>query len=495
MKRRFQLALLALSLGSLVWGFRALLFNHAPAVFSNPQEDMSFAWFVPLFSLYVLWTSRSRLKAAFGRPDPLAFALLLPSLAIGFLGVRGIQVRFEMLAFAGLLIALPWAIGGRALARAVLFPAVFLLFCLPLATFLDVVTVHLRLFASSAAFAVLKGFGADVVRRGTMIGSANGSFAIDVADPCSGIRSLFALMALTVAYAHFTQRSCWRRALLFVLSVPLAILGNVVRILTICLVANYASATFAAGFYHDYSGYVVFLVAILAMVAAGEAMNRVCGRTEAMADVASHGVGESALALPMAGSSRVFALLACSLTVAIMAVLPFADEPSLAEPPSFELGELEGYASEPVEAAEAERKVLPPDTRIEKRLYRNAEGEWFLVSAIVGGRDKRSIHRPELCLPAQGFQMSLPETVRAGEADWRFLHLANASGESGYAYTFFNQEGFRTASHVRRIFRDVWDRSVRGRIDRWAMVAVSSSRADALRLAIFLDQLARDVLP
>jgi exosortase/archaeosortase family protein len=82
-------------------------------------------------------------------------------------------------------------------------------------------------------------------------------------------------MALTAAYAWYTQPTWRRRAALFACSVPLAILGNIVRILSICLVAACANADFALGFYHDYSGYVVFIVAIGCMVACGEVISRV----------------------------------------------------------------------------------------------------------------------------------------------------------------------------------------------------------------------------
>ena len=59
----------------------------------------------------------------------------------------------------------------------------------------------------------------------------------------------------------------------------------------------------------------------------------------------------------------------------------------------------------------------------------------------------------------------------------------------GFAYTFFNQDGYRTSSHLRRIFRDVWDRSIRGRIDRWVMLTVYTSVSDETRLAAFLGKL------
>lgn len=271
---KIRFGLFAFVLGTMVWGYSSLLFEHVPMVFNDPLEDLSFGWYVPIFSLYVVYTERKKLLASLGEPSWAGALATLPFLAIGFLGVRGIQVRFEMLAFIGLLVTIPWTFFGRKTAQEMLFPAGFLLFCLPLATFLDLITVHLRLFATGLAFAILKGVGAAVTRTGTMLASTDGSFAIDIAAPCSGLRSIFALMALTAGYAYFNQPTWARRALLFATSIPLAILGNVMRILTICLVGTYASSEFATGFYHDYSGYVVFLVAIVLMVAVGEAISR-----------------------------------------------------------------------------------------------------------------------------------------------------------------------------------------------------------------------------
>ena len=265
----FRLVLLAVALGSLVWGFHELIFDHMPFIFRNPQEDMSFGWYVPVFSLYVIWTERRKILESLGDPSWAGLFLTIPFLLLGFIGTRGIQVRFGVLAFAGLCLTIPWAMFGRKTARQILFPCLFLLFCIPLATFLDVVTVHLRLLASSVAYGVLRGLGADVVRQGTMLMSTTGSFSIDIAEPCSGMRSLFAMMALTAAYSYFTQPTWFRRGLLFVLAIPIAVLGNVSRILSIVAIAATCSSDFATGFYHDYSGYVVFLVAVFLMVVTG----------------------------------------------------------------------------------------------------------------------------------------------------------------------------------------------------------------------------------
>ena len=275
MSVKSRIVLLALTVAAVLWGYSSMIFCHIPHVFNDPKEDMSFAWYVPIFSGYVIWTIRRQIAESLHEPSLIGALLTIPAVFIGFLGVRGIQTRFAILSLIMLVIALPWAFFGRKTAEKFLFPAAFLLFCIPLASFLDIVTVHLRLFATGMASAILDGLGAPVVRTGTMISAIDGSFGIDIAAPCSGLRSIFALMALTAGYAYFNQPTFCRRWLLFSLSVPLAILGNVMRILTIVLVGTLASPEFASGFYHDYSGYIVFIVAISLMIASGEAINRI----------------------------------------------------------------------------------------------------------------------------------------------------------------------------------------------------------------------------
>lgn len=279
---RFRAVLFAVSFIAMLWGYQQMLFVHLPGVFTDTLEDMSYGWFVPLFSLYVLWRERSELLAAVaadarrkGGPGSVwGVFVLLPSLFAGFLGIRGLQIRLEIVGFVGALFGLAWTLFGFRTVRRVLFPFGFLLFCLPLHSYLDLVTIHLRMLAVSIASGVLQGCGAGVVRQGTMLMSSSGSFAIDVAEPCSGMRSLFAMMALTAGYAYFNQPTWPRRWLLFALSVPIAVVGNVSRILSIVAIAATCSPGFATGFYHDYSGYVIFLVSVLLMVATGELISK-----------------------------------------------------------------------------------------------------------------------------------------------------------------------------------------------------------------------------
>jgi len=239
---------------------------------------------------------------------------------------------------------------------------------------------------------------------------------------------------------------------------------------------------------------VVFAVAILLMVVAGELVTRVAeklGRGDGESSdvrLATHGKLDDGQC--PAGRRLVVPVIAVLLVVPAMLYQATTPEVVVAEAPDVSLGELEGFSSEQLEVSEAELTVLPKDTIIHKRRYEAPNGDWVAVTIVVGGRSKSSIHRPELCLPAQGFEMRNPRTRSVGGRDWRFIELASKdSPPYGFAYTFFNQEGYATASHVSRIFRDVVDRSLLNRIDRWVMVSVHSSRADDLGLSALLSRI------
>ena len=503
----------ALTVLGMLWGFHGM-FRRAMDVFGDAHEDMSFGWYVPIFSAYILYAERDRLRKAIGAPSLWGLVASLPFLALALLGTRGIQLRFEQLGFIGLCVTIPWAFFGWRLARLCVFPAAYLLFTIPVSTFLDFFTVHLRLIASSTALGVLKGFGFNVVQQGTAIISQSGAhpFSIDVAEPCSGLRSFFALTALTAAYAYFSQRGWWRRLALFLCAGPLAVLGNVMRVITICLVAAYADPNFALGFYHDYSGYVVFVVAISLMVAAGEAITRIAPMVEVLfrgkgGYEAGSAAGQSGLP-DESGYNRSYGFMNFVLPVFFLAVFVFQSltpEGKVMEPPPVEFPDnVQGCVSDEVRYCHndqcggffersrmgadgrcpkcggvvdyvslGERRILPADTQFRRRVYHSAEGYTFLVSAVIGGIKKNSIHRPELCLPAQGFLLLHPQDFEVAGRTFHAVEAVPRNGQSGVlAYTFFNQSGFRTSSHVRRILQDVWDRSFHNRIDRWVMVTV-----------------------
>ena len=479
-----------------LYGFSGM-FLRVYQIFAFPEEDMTFGWFVPLFSLYVLWTKRTALATAVrtGRFSWVGLAASLPFLMLALLGTRGVQVRLEQLGFIGLCVTLPWTFFGWRCARIFIFPAGYLLFCIPLATFLDIVTIHLRYLASSTALTVLNGFGLAAVREGTAVISRGAHpFAVDVAEPCSGLRSLFALMALTAGYAYFNQSTWLRRWLLFLCSIPLAVAGNVARIVSICMIASFTDPKFAMGFYHDYSGYIVFIVAITLMLMVNRLIDSVFVPWTVPAK------RETACAEPectvMRPRSVVLPVAAMAFFVAVFVFQARTPKATIARAPEVSFPTIAGYTnddekfSELQKISEAELNVLPKDTAIFKKMYVATSGAQFLAAFIVGGTSRASIHRPELCLPSQGYVMSRPRNIEAGGRPWHIIDIEKSGGASAMeAYTFFNQEDFRTASHTRRIWKDVLDRSVLNRVDRWVMLTVHAFGATELELKRFLDSM------
>ena len=538
-RQNLRIGAFAATVACMLAGF-AGMFNRLYFVFNDPLEDMSHGWLVPVFSLYVLWTQRAALKEEVGNPSFWGFVACLPCIGLSLIGARGLQVRFEQVGFIGLCMALPWAFFGLRVAKRCVFPALFLLFTVPMTSYLDAVTIHLRLLASGTAFVILKGLGVDVVQTGTAIVSQGAHpFSIDVAEPCSGLRSIVALTALTAAYAWYTQPTWKRRAVLFACSVPLAVLGNVVRILSICMVAAWANPEFALGFYHDYSGYIVFIVAIACMVACGEVISRLSERRSRQDGGNPSQPSHQDCGSPSQPSHSSFSILHFTLSICLCALFLFQTQTPktvIADPPSVTWPEkLEGYVVDDIQYCQDEKcarsffvsqldgvtncpacgaaldgrslgenTVLPRDTKILKRVYRSSWGTQFLVSAVIGGAGKSSIHRPELCLPAQGFLMSDPSDLEVDGRPYHAIQInSRANPPATLAYTFFNQVGVRTSSHLRRIFMDTWDRSVFCRIDRWVMVTVHVSSPmgfavsrphDRLELERFLRSL-EEVLP
>jgi exosortase len=166
----------------------------------------------------------------------------------------------------------PFYLFGWQVAKQLIFPCTYLIFCIPL-NFLDSITFPLRMLVTVIATVLLNGLGIPVERVGSGIHSLTGGFDFDVAAPCSGLRSLLAMTALTAVYANLTQKTLIKQWILFLCAIPLAVIGNLVRITSIGLVAQAFGEDLAVNLYHDYSGYVVFAVGILLMVGIGGVLN------------------------------------------------------------------------------------------------------------------------------------------------------------------------------------------------------------------------------
>ena len=174
------------------------------------------------------------------------------------------QKAYYLAAFAMILMAAGtvWALGGTRLLQKLLFPLGYLVLMVPL-PFVDRITLPLALFTGVCAGGLVQLLGLDITIVGNAVSLPNADLVIGA--QCSGINSLIALIALTTLAAYLLNGPLWGRILLVLLSIPLAMLGNILRVTSLLFVARAMGAQAAFVFYHDYSGLLFFLLIFLVM--------------------------------------------------------------------------------------------------------------------------------------------------------------------------------------------------------------------------------------
>jgi len=242
-----------------VWLYAPVL-SHLVGQWSH-DPNYSHGFFVPAFSLYLLWQDRARLNSL--PPQPSWAGLLILALAIAVLmaGVLGAELFLSrssfLIAIGGLVVLL---YGWNHL-RATMFPWLFLLLMIPIPTIVfNQITFPLQLLASKAAAVTLPLFGVPVLREGNVIQLP--AMALEVAEACSGIRSLMSLATLAVIYGYLLEPRKLVRVALALASVPIAVVANSLRIVGTGLLVQYWDPEKAEGFFHAFSGWLIFVVSL-----------------------------------------------------------------------------------------------------------------------------------------------------------------------------------------------------------------------------------------
>jgi len=230
------------------------------------DANFSHGFFVPLFSALVLWQERDRLARIGPNPSWSGLALLLASLGlliIGQLGAELFLARFSlMLLLAGFVVLFL----GWDFFRAVSFPWAFLLLMIPIPTIVfNKITFPLQLLASKVAALVLPLLGVPILREGNVINLP--AMALEVAEACSGIRSLMSLVTLAIIYSYLMEKRLWVRWLLALASVPIAVIANSVRIIGTGLLVQYWDAEKAEGYFHASWGWIIFVISLAMLYA------------------------------------------------------------------------------------------------------------------------------------------------------------------------------------------------------------------------------------
>ncbi|MBZ5647045.1 MAG: exosortase [Acidobacteriia bacterium] len=225
------------------------------------DPNFSHGFFVPAFSLFVLWQERAQLAKLEPRPSWWGSFFVAGALAMLIVGSLGAEFFLSRTSFIVLLGGLVIQFFGWQVFRAILFPWAVLFLMVPIpAIIFNQITFPLQLFASRLATVLLTLLGVPVLREGNVIQLP--IMSLEVAEACSGIRSLVSLTTLAVIYGYFIETRTSRRVWMAVFAVPIAVAANAMRVMGTGLVAQYWDPSKAEGFFHEFSGWFIFILSL-----------------------------------------------------------------------------------------------------------------------------------------------------------------------------------------------------------------------------------------
>jgi exosortase len=271
MARRHVAAALLLCAG-VVWLYGSALSSLVQQWASD--DDYSHGFFVLPLAAFFVWERRDALRRAPFRPSIWGLVLLAASLTMFLAGIFGAELFLTRISLIGVLTGAILFVWGRDQFRILLFPLAFLLLMIPLpAIIFNQLAFPLQLLASRVGESAIAGAGIPVLREGNVLHLAN--INLEVAEACSGIRSLVSLLMLAIVLGYFTEPRIGGRVALALAAIPIAIVANAARVAGTGVLSHWMGREAAEGFFHSLSGWLMFIVAFAGLLAVQRLIARV----------------------------------------------------------------------------------------------------------------------------------------------------------------------------------------------------------------------------
>lgn len=454
------------------------------------DENYSHGFLIPVISGYAVWTQREKLSALPIEPRwMIGGALMLLAALMLFAGVMGAELYITRLSLVVSLVALTVYFGGFGWLRQLLFPIGLLLFALPVPNIIfNQIAFPLQLIASDLATRAIKLAGIPALREGNVIELAQ--MKLQVVEACSGIRSLVTLAALAVVYVYFAETRRWRRIVLVVSVIPIAVLANAARVTVTGMLAHHRGVQAAEGFLHSFSGLAVFLVAIVLLLALAQALNladRFFPSTKPHEETtkekrrgdgatASWGDAQNNVAAILRDASCGFVgksiwpmVVFLLLTAGITYYLTQSADREQA-PPRMWLAELPAELDvwRQVEAQtlnDRTQRELGADDYL-SRTYSNQQAYAYLFIAFHNSqRHRQTFHSPQNCIPGSGWTMGAYRRHRLGENAEANEYLIEKDGARMLALYWYQGRGKLIASEYLARLDAIKDAMWLGRTD------------------------------
>ncbi len=270
-KQGFSLTATALPFGLLILMYLPVLYGLV--VDWATDANYSHGFLVPVVSAYLLWHKRAQILALPRRIDNRGLVLVILGLVLFILGNGAAEFFVGRVSLVVTLFGLFWYLFGPELSRNTWFEFWFLVFMIPIPYVIYfAVTFPMQVLASKITVHALNLIGLGVVRQGNIIHLPG--YSLEVAEACSGMRSLVSLLALGAIYAYTTQRKLTAKIILFLSTIPIAVIANVFRVFVTSLLAYTVTHAVAEDPLHTLLGLSVFVVAFILMFIEGLILRR-----------------------------------------------------------------------------------------------------------------------------------------------------------------------------------------------------------------------------
>jgi exosortase len=239
----------------------------------NNDEDMGHGFFVPILAAYIAWQKRDEFLSEPAEPNWLGLALVIYAGLQLCLATLGAELFLARTAIVLSIIGTVLYLGGTKRLRVMAFPLFLLFFMIPIPAILyNQITFPLQLLASRVAESTLMMVGIPVLRDGNILELAGQK--LSVVEACSGIRSLLTLSFLSLVYGYFFEAKTWLRVVLFVATIPIAIVANASRVTVTGIIAD-SRPELAHGLFHTAEGFVIWIVSITILTLFHQIVNRI----------------------------------------------------------------------------------------------------------------------------------------------------------------------------------------------------------------------------
>ena len=229
------------------------------------DDNYSHGFFVIPLAAFFVWERRDALRRAQVRPGAAGLVLIGASLVVLVAGRLGAELFLTRVSLVGVIAGTTLYVWGREHLRVLAFPIAFLLLMIPLpAIIFNRIALPLQLLASRVGETVIAAAGIPVLREGNVLQLPTRN--LEVAEACSGIRSLVSLLMLGIVLGYFTEKRTGARVLIALAAVPIAIAANAARVAGTGLASELISPAVAEGFFHTFSGWLMFVVAFAGLM-------------------------------------------------------------------------------------------------------------------------------------------------------------------------------------------------------------------------------------